>query len=101
MTFLSFPLIITPRRLSKAALDDLIRETNVNEVKGSKFSDLLFTNKKTKVKLQYKYLLETADESDITELCGLEIDAKMVEAIDNDLNACDYFIGFLEIAKAA
>lgn len=53
MTFLSFPLIITPRRLSKAALDDLIRETNVNEIKSSKYSDLLFTEKKTEVKLQY------------------------------------------------
>ncbi|KAE9578264.1 hypothetical protein CGMCC3_g5412 [Colletotrichum fructicola] len=41
------------RRLSKAALDDLIRETKANEIKGSEYGDLLYTDKKTKVKLQY------------------------------------------------
>lgn len=59
MTFLTFPLIITPRRLSKAALDDLIRETKVNEIKGSKYSDLLYTDKKTEIKLQYIALQKT------------------------------------------
>ncbi|KAF5488678.1 hypothetical protein CGCF413_v013065 [Colletotrichum fructicola] len=69
------------RRLSKAALDDLIRETKANEIKGSEYGDLLYTDKKT------KYLLETADKCEILKLHSLEVDVGMVEATDNDPDA--------------
>ncbi|KAH0419803.1 hypothetical protein CcaCcLH18_14283 [Colletotrichum camelliae] len=93
-----FLLIIPARELSKAELDDLIRETKVNEIKGDKYSDLVYTDKKTRVKFQYKYLRETTNDA---ELYSLEIDMAMIEAIDNDPDACDYFTYFLETAKAA
>ncbi|KAI8278646.1 hypothetical protein K4K60_006157 [Colletotrichum sp. SAR11_57] len=80
---MSFPLIMPARRLSKAALDDLIRETKANEIKGSEYGDLLYTDKKTKVKLH------------------LEVDVGMVEATDNDPDACEYLTDFLKMAKAA
>uniref|UniRef100_L2G551 Uncharacterized protein n=1 Tax=Colletotrichum fructicola (strain Nara gc5) TaxID=1213859 RepID=L2G551_COLFN len=89
------------RRLSKAALDDLIRETKANEIKGSEYGDLLYTDKKTKVKLQYTYLLETADKCEILKLHSLEVDVGMVEATDNDPDACEYLTDFLKMAKAA
>ncbi|KAI8188034.1 hypothetical protein K4K52_005244 [Colletotrichum sp. SAR 10_76] len=80
---MSFPLIMPARRLSKAALDDLIRETKAHEIKGSEYNNLLYTAKKTKVKFH------------------LEIDMEMVEATDNNPDACEYLTSFLEIAKAA
>ncbi|KAI8245018.1 hypothetical protein K4K57_000984 [Colletotrichum sp. SAR 10_99] len=80
---MSFPLVMRARRLSKAALDDLIRETKANEIKASEYSNLLYTAKKTKVKFH------------------LEIDMEMVEATDNIPDACEYLTSFLEIAKAA
>ncbi|KAJ0274942.1 hypothetical protein COL940_006384 [Colletotrichum noveboracense] len=92
---MSFPLIMPARRLSKAALDDLIRESKASEIKGSEYGELLYTDKKT------KYLLETADKCEILKLHSLEVDVGMVEATDNDPDACEYLTDFLKMAKAA
>ncbi|KAI8261551.1 hypothetical protein K4K53_000547 [Colletotrichum sp. SAR 10_77] len=80
---MSFPLFEYARKPSKAELDDLIRETNVKDIKGSSYGLLAYADKITRVRLY------------------LEIDMDMVEATDNNPDACEYLTSFLEIAKAA
>ncbi|KAF0319865.1 hypothetical protein GQ607_012967, partial [Colletotrichum asianum] len=88
-------------KLSKAILDNLIYKTNINKVKGFKFSNFLFTNKKTLLKFTLKYLLKIANKSNIIELYSFKINIKIVKAINNNLNTYNYFISFLKIAKVA
>ncbi|KAF3802048.1 hypothetical protein GCG54_00012292 [Colletotrichum gloeosporioides] len=108
---MSFPLFEYARKPSKAELDDLIRETKVKDIKGSSYGLLAYADKITRkqdyfiiplLKFTRLYLLKAVtDEDDLRRLYGLEIDMDMVEATDNDPNACEYLTSFLEIAKAA
>ncbi|KAF3808285.1 hypothetical protein GCG54_00006906 [Colletotrichum gloeosporioides] len=99
---MSFPLFEYARKPSKAELDDLIRETKVKDIKGSSYGLLAYADKITLLKFTRLYLLKAVtDEDDLRRLYGLEIDMDMVEATDNDPNACEYLTSFLEIAKAA
>ncbi|KAF0325285.1 hypothetical protein GQ607_007612, partial [Colletotrichum asianum] len=88
-------------RLSKAILDNLIYKIKVNKIKGFKYSNLFYTNKKTPLKFTLNYLLKIANKNNILELYSFKVNIEIVKATNNNFSIYNYFIDFFKIAKAA
>ncbi|KAF0315885.1 hypothetical protein GQ607_016904, partial [Colletotrichum asianum] len=86
-------------KLSKATLDNLIYKTKVNKIKSFKYSNFLYTTKKTLLKFTLKYLLKIANKYNILKLYSFKINIKIVKVINNNPNTYKYLISFFKIAK--
>ncbi|KAF3802942.1 hypothetical protein GCG54_00015593, partial [Colletotrichum gloeosporioides] len=88
-------------RLAKAIFNNLIYKTKVNKIKGSKYSNFLYINKKILFKFTLNYLLKIANKDNILKLYSFKVNIKIVKAINNNPNTYKYLIDFLKIAKVA